>query len=310
MRQQFLFPAGFGHKKAILQPACTQTCNASSDIQLCSSASHSSLANNCIRFSYNGFDESSVPIKSVSIERKVEQRPSYTIHRPRPCSKSSKSRQKRQTHESPSMDRNDEHTSEENESQILNLCDVPSYLEQAIDSIQDSYWESNLQGLKILSEILHLVDWQEYEKTLPVIGRRLVDIIKSPRSVLVRVTCQIAGELFRSSRCYKRPEFEELVLLLLHKTGDPNKFIRKDANVALDKMVTFVPFSHSVKTLSAEGIQHKSPLVKVAMARLFVCVCALASLDLVLGPESSSRSRRRILSALQTFLKDKNLETR
>lgn len=289
--------------------ACTQTYNEVPDIQLCSPVSHTSMANNFIRFNYNGFDETSGPIKSISIDRKPEQRPSYTIHRPRPCSKSNKSRQWRLNSEE-QFEKNREQNTDESESQILNLCDVPSYLEQAVDSLQDSYWETNLQGLKILSEILHLIDWQEYEKYLPVIGRRLVDLIKSPRSMLVRVTCQIAGELFRASRCFKRPEFEELILLLLQKTGDPNKFIRKDANVALDKMVTFVPFCHSVRTLSSEGPQHKSALVRIATARLFVCVCALASLDLVLGPESNVRSRRRILWGLKTFLKDKNLETR
>lgn len=311
LRQQFLFPANFGQSKAIIEPVekFTQTYYDVPDIQLFSPVSHCSLSNNVIKFNYNGFDEASLPIKSISID-KPEQRPSFTIQRPRPCSKSSKTRPKRlKTGIPPSMEQNVENT-EECEGQVLNLCDVPSYLEQAVDSLQDSYWESNLQGLKILLEILHLVDWQEYEKCLPIIGRRLVDLIKSPRSMLVRVTCQTAGELFRASRYFKRPEYEELVLLLLQKTGDPNKFIRKDANIALDKMVTFVPFCHSVRTLSSEGPQHKSALVRIATARLFVCVCALASLDLVLGTESNARSRRRIICALQTFLKDKNVETR
>lgn len=302
-----MFPANFGQNKIQPVEKFTQTYCDSSDIQIFSSVSRSSLSNNVIKFHYNGIDECSNPIKSISIDRKpVEQRPSFTIQRPRPCSKSSRSRPMKRL----KTENVEEMASDDHHSQVLNLCDIPSYLEQAVDSLQDSFWESNLQGLKILLEILHLVDWTEYEKFLPIIGRRLVDLIRSPRSVLVRVTCQTAGELFRASRCFKRPEFEELVLLLLQKTGDPNKFIRKDANVALDKMVTFVPFSHSVRTLSMEGPQHKSALVRIATARLFVCVCALVSLDLVLGTESNARTRRRIICALQMFLRDKNMETR
>lgn len=310
LRQQFVFPSSFGQngRQNFLRPV-EQFTQTNQDIELCHSFSRATVAN--LKFNYNGLDESEGAIKAITVERKPEQRPTYPIQRPRPCSKSSRKRFKTDRPASSVMNPVEpEAQSAESDSPVLNLNDIPTYLEQAVDSLQDAYWESNLQGLKILLEILHLVDWQEYEKCLPIIGRRLVDLIKSPRSMLVRIVCQTSGEIFRASRCFKRPEFEELVLLLLQKTGDPNRFIRKDANVALDKMVTFVPFFHSVRTLSAEGPQHKSTLVRIATARLFVCVCALARLDLVLGTESNARSRRRVLFALQTFLLDKNLETR
>ncbi|XP_062703219.1 uncharacterized protein LOC109411518 [Aedes albopictus] len=183
-------------------------------------------------------------------------------------------------------------------------------INKIIDKLQDHMWEVTLQGIRELMDTANQIDWKKHEKHMTVINRKMIDFLKSPRSSLCRSACQAAGELFREAKSTKRPEFDEIVDILLCKTADPNRFIQKDANVALDKLVTYIPSSHSVRALSARGPIHKNPLVRTATARLLVCICALSGLDAILGTNANPRTRKAILSMLAKFLTDKNLETR
>ncbi|XP_053698651.1 uncharacterized protein LOC128745599 [Sabethes cyaneus] len=183
-------------------------------------------------------------------------------------------------------------------------------INKIIDKLQDNVWEVNLQGIRELMETASQVDWKKYEKYITIINRKLIDFLKSPRSSLCRSACQATGELFREAKSTKRPEFDEIVDILLCKTADSNRFIQKDANVALDKLVTYISTSHTVRALSARGPIHKNPLVRIATARLLVCICALSGLDAILGTYANPRTRKAILGMLAKFLTDKNLETR
>nr|XP_029723445.1 uncharacterized protein LOC109414890 [Aedes albopictus] len=126
-------------------------------------------------------------------------------------------------------------------------------INKIIDKLQDHMWEVTLQGIRELMDTANQIDWKKHEKHMTVINRKMIDFLKSPRSSLCRSACQAAGELFREAKSTKRPEFDEIVDILLCKTADPNRFIQKDANVALDKLVTYIPSSHSVRALSARG---------------------------------------------------------
>lgn len=186
---------------------------------------------------------------------------------------------------------------------------VQGKLDEAVEGLLDSDWETNLNALKSLIDLSPAVSWKDHERYIATVYRRFIDFLKSPRSSIVRVTCQVAGELFKTARCYKRPEFDEIVGLILSKTADPNRFIQKDANISLDKMVTFIPLIHAVRTISV-GTAHKNPLVRTATARLFVCACALNGVESVLGSESNPRTRKRILTELTTSLTDKCCDVR
>lgn len=316
LKQSFLFPRNFGQcaKKVCLLEKCTQTKSADMYPKLFAPEPSSGATN--LIFQQHTEDRA---VRSIVVDKKRIQSPTFLCKKIRPTSKLTFTRMGTRcittsnivvkTHSEESSTRQDD-CSLDADDDILNSIDLTARIEDAIDKLQDSFWESNLQGLKGLLEILDVINWDEYDKYLPVINRRLIDLIKSPRSMLVRVACQTVGELFKTSKCFKRLEFDEIVSVLLYKTSDPNRFIQKDANIALDKMVTFIPFCHSVRSLSMEGPKHKHPLVRIATSRLFVCICALAGLDTVLGTESNARCRKRIVIALQFFLRDKCLETR
>ncbi|XP_053659793.1 uncharacterized protein LOC128708837 [Anopheles marshallii] len=179
-----------------------------------------------------------------------------------------------------------------------------------VDKLQDNVWEVCLEGIWDLMDTASRIDWKMQEKYITVINRKLIEFLKSPRTALCRSACQVSGELFCQAKSTKRPEFDEMVDILLCKTADPNRFIQKDANVALDKMVTYIPTPHTVRAISNRGTIHRNPLVRTATARLLVCICVVSGLDAILGTTANTRTRKTILSMLAKFLTDKNLETR
>lgn len=126
-------------------------------------------------------------------------------------------------------------------------------LASVLDKLYDGSWNVSYEGLNELLYIAARIDWNQHERDISGINRKLIYMFRSPRSTVCRVTCQVAGELFRIVKCTKRPEFDEIVDTLLAKTADSNRFIQKDANVALDKMVTYISSFHSVRALCAKG---------------------------------------------------------
>lgn len=109
----------------------------------------------------------------------------------------------------------------------------------------------------------------------------------------------------------KFQEFDDIVNLLLFKTADANKFIRQDANLSLDCMVTHINTFHAVRTLCSKGPSHKNHLVRTAAARLLVCAVVIAGPNSILnGNNNNEHTRKRIILHMAKFLEDKNLETR
>lgn len=145
---------------------------------------------------------------------------------------------------------------------------------------------------------------------IPVISRKLIDFFRSPRSNLCRTACQTAGEFFLSAKSTKRPEFDEMVDILLCRCADPNRFIQKDANVALDKMAMCINIHHSVRAITVKGPDHKNPMVRATAARLLVHICKQAGVEQIVGVGANPRTRKRVLVNLGKFLMDKNIETR
>lgn len=143
-----------------------------------------------------------------------------------------------------------------------------------------------------------------------IINHRLIELLKSPRSYVCRTACQAAGHLFEHVKDTRRPEFDEIVDILLAKTADANKFIREDANVALDSMVTHIPTSHAIRALTNKGPEHRNHLVRTATARLMVCCVIITGAENILFGNTSNLTRRRIILSMLKFIQDKSLETR
>lgn len=169
-----------------------------------------------------------------------------------------------------------------------------------------------IDGLRNFLQIAGNINWDSElgAKFIPIISRKLIDFFKSPRSNLCRTACQVAGEFFLLAKSTKRPEFDEMVDILLCKTADPNRFIQKDANTALDKMASCINVHHSVRAVCAKGSSHKHPIVRSATARILTEICKKAGNDQIIGSDANPRTRKRVMSNLAMFLLDKNMETR
>lgn len=183
-------------------------------------------------------------------------------------------------------------------------------LASVIDKIYNFSWEVILGGMNELLYIAGHVNWTQHEREICLIFRKLLECFRSPRSSVGRVACQVSGEMFRITKCSRRPEYDELVEVLLNKTADTNRFIQRDSNVALDKMVSSIPMFHVVRAICNRGPQHKNPLVRSTVARLLICTCALNGNDSILGINANANTRRRVLTSLSKFLLDKSQETR
>lgn len=98
--------------------------------------------------------------------------------------------------------------------------------------------------------------------------------------------------------------------LLLNKTADSNRFIREDANLSLDCMVTHIPIYHTIRALCLKGPVHKNSLVRSATIRLMVCAVVIAGPSMILSGQSYEPTRKRVILHMAKFLEDKNSETR
>lgn len=183
-------------------------------------------------------------------------------------------------------------------------------LTSVVDKLYNFSWEIILSGMNELLYIASNVNWPLHEREICLIYRKLLECFRSPRSSVVRVACQVSGEMFRITKCSRRPEYDELVEMLLSKTADTNRFIQRDSNVALDKMVSSLPMFHVVRGVCNRGPTHKNPLVRSTVARLLICACALNGNDAVLGVNANAHTRKRVLLSLSKFLLDKCQETR
>ncbi|XP_044262215.1 uncharacterized protein LOC123009763 isoform X2 [Tribolium madens] len=174
----------------------------------------------------------------------------------------------------------------------------------------DRFRRLALRGLADIVEICRVIDIDLIYDYMPSIHQRLIELLKSPRSHVCRTACQAAGHLFEYVKDTRRPEFDDIVDILLHKTADSNRFIRHDANLALDCMVTHISTFNAVRALCQKGPFHKNPLVRCATVRLLVCAIVIAGPDFVLNPNNNEYTRKRVILNMARFLEDKNLDTR
>lgn len=103
-------------------------------------------------------------------------------------------------------------------------------------------------------------------------------------------------------------EVEEVAAPLLQRTADTNRFLRADANTALDVMCDQLPVSRVVTVVTSRGSSHPNAIVRATSARL------LNDLVSRFGPDRTfllpKDIRDRILLAGANSLADGSLEAR
>ncbi|XP_067421480.1 TOG array regulator of axonemal microtubules protein 2 [Emydura macquarii macquarii] len=182
------------------------------------------------------------------------------------------------------------------------------------------------QGLVDAIKWLNSNDWQLKEKGLfsirclatchsEVLFCRLHDVslavtreVSNLRSKVSRFAISTLGELFRTMKKHMDQEVEEIVRVLLHKTGDSSEFIQKAADRSLGVIVGNVTPMRAMAALMAGGVNHRNPLVRKCAAEHLLTVMEQIGAEKLL---SGTRDNTELL--VQTLVKlaqDCNQDTR
>ncbi|CAH1997559.1 unnamed protein product [Acanthoscelides obtectus] len=180
-------------------------------------------------------------------------------------------------------------------------------LQQCLAQLNNPEWEVMLQGLKNLSKLARnhpdIVEVQ-----IHTICANLARHIKNLRSQVARAACHTASELFETCKRSLEMELEEIAGPLLHRTADTNKFLRADANAALDVMCDHMPTSRVISVVTAKGCQHQNAIVRSAAMRLIDDIVRRVGADRVF--QLPKEVRDRLLVSGANSLTDGSLETR
>ena len=83
-----------------------------------------------------------------------------------------------------------------------------------------------------------------------------------------RTAVMVVGEMFHHLKKSMESDMEKVMLPLILKSGDTNKFLREDCNVALDAIVENSSPQKLILIVTAEFVYHKSPVVRTTVSRL------------------------------------------
>lgn len=163
-------------------------------------------------------------------------------------------------------------------------------LKSSLTRLKSNAWNESMEALRDIVQISRYHP-QILEGSLIIVYRTIILLLKSFRTSVIRTACQAVSELFTNIPNTPRPEFDELVHVLLQKTADMNKFIKQDANEALDSIIVHVPALHSIRTVVQKGMPHKNPLVRAAATRLLVCIVGVTGVAVIYSGHKDTRSR-------------------
>ncbi|CAH1160245.1 unnamed protein product [Phaedon cochleariae] len=180
-------------------------------------------------------------------------------------------------------------------------------LQMALTQMNDPEWEVMIRGLQGVARIARQHP-EAVEARMHNVCVNLGRHIKNLRSQVARAACYTATEMFGACRKGLEMELEEIAGPLLHRTADTNKFLRADANAALDLMCLQLPQGRVISVLTARGCNHQNSVVRSTGIRL------LADLVKRSGPERifhlQKECRDKIFLAGAKALVDGSLEAR
>ncbi|KAJ8940485.1 hypothetical protein NQ318_022808 [Aromia moschata] len=174
-------------------------------------------------------------------------------------------------------------------------------------SLNSSEWEVTLQGLQGLSK-LSKQHPDAVEAHIHTVCVTLARQIKNLRSQVARSACHTASDLFSNCRKGLDIELEEIAGPLLQRTADTNKFLRADANAALDVMCEQLPVHRVIVVVTARGVTHPNCVVRSAAMRIINDVVKRLGADRIFQMQKEMKDK--VLLAGATSLTDGSLETR
>ncbi|XP_074041344.1 uncharacterized protein [Leptinotarsa decemlineata] len=180
-------------------------------------------------------------------------------------------------------------------------------LQTALAQINNQEWEVMIQGLQGLTKLAKSHP-DVLEANIHNVCVCLARQIKNLRSQVARSACHTASEIFQSCKKGLEMELEEVAGPLLHRTADTNKFLRADANAALDVMCEQLPPIRVILVLTSRGCNHQNNIVRSASMRLMTNVVKKLGADKIFSMNKEFRDR--VILAGANSLGDGSLEAR
>ncbi|XP_059088939.1 TOG array regulator of axonemal microtubules protein 1-like [Tigriopus californicus] len=178
---------------------------------------------------------------------------------------------------------------------------------QAQDDLKSNKWQTELDGLDAIVRLI------KYHPNMIIDEINLVthDVLnecKNLRSQVTRAGLQALALMFvYLGREMENKHLENITLMLFLKTGDTNRFIREDANLALQTLVENIAVQKAVMSLIKAGVSHKSTVARTTLARL------LAEMVEKLGQEAvmnEASTLEELLDAGIQLILDGSVDTR
>lgn len=163
-------------------------------------------------------------------------------------------------------------------------------LTRSLTQIESSEWETVMTGLQSMSRLVKCHS-SLMETQLTVASRAVASQVKNLRSQVARAACRLAGEMFVTHKKGLESETDELAVPLLHRTADTNKFLRIDANDALDKMCESITPQKSISILLTRGTVHQNAIVRCTSARLLANIIRNSGHDKIFSIQRDLRDK-------------------
>ena len=132
--------------------------------------------------------------------------------------------------------------------------------------------------------------------------------MKNLRSQVSRSAVFVVGDMFKHLKRNMESDLEKIAIPLLMKTGETNRFLREDCNLALDKMVENVNPSKSILVITSEPLNSKNAVIRTTVSRLLACITVKIGASKALT--ASKDITERLLTAVAMLAQDGCLEAR
>lgn len=182
-------------------------------------------------------------------------------------------------------------------------------LNNCLRQMDSSNWETTIAGLKLFVRLIQK-NPEIVESQLHTFAMVLGKHIRNLRSQVSRQACITSQEFFPMLKTSAKSELEadELALQLFYRTADTNKFLRGDANRALEVMCFNLSPTKVINILCGIGATHQNAIVKTVAARLLASFVNRFGCDKIFS--SSKENRDKIILTGANLLMEGSLETR
>ncbi|KAM8920816.1 TOG array regulator of axonemal microtubules protein 1 [Pelodytes ibericus] len=178
---------------------------------------------------------------------------------------------------------------------------------EAFKLLADDEWERKVEGLHLVRSLTVFHSDLVIER-LPDLKVTVIKEVKNLRSSVSRAAIVCLGDMFTHLKKNMDYELDNSVRVLLHKSGEPNTFIREDIDKTLDAMVQNVTPVRALIALLNGGLSHLNNAVKKCTAQ------HLCDLVVLMGPGRVLSGVKditdRAVPAIGKFAQDGAQETR